>query len=156
MLAIARHHHIQAVDKVPGMGDLQLDIQVFQANARVKAPYLVQRFTADHQGGRRRIRLALEEHVIEVQAPERHIAALALLREQVAVSIDQLDIARANTHFRLAVHIGDLHRNTVRHHDVIGAERHYQAALSPGNRAVQGVGQPLVLLHPKVETMHRL
>ncbi|MND65064.1 hypothetical protein D3C80_564240 [compost metagenome] len=156
MLAIARHQHIQTIDEVTGMGHLQLDQQVFQANGRVETAHLVQRFAADHQGRRRRIGLALEEHVVEIQTTERHIPTLALLGVEIAVGIDQFDVTGANADLGLALHMRDLSGDSLRQHDVIRTERHDQAALGPGNCTVEGVGQPLVFLNPEVEAMDGL
>ncbi|MNY42420.1 hypothetical protein D3C86_1773090 [compost metagenome] len=50
----------------------------------------------------------------------------------------------------------DLGGDSLRQHDVIRTEWHDQAALGPGNRTVEGVGQPLVFLDPEVETMDGL
>ena len=153
VLAILGHHHVKGVDGVARRSNLQLDQQVFQRNLRIETTDLLQHFPTNQHGRRRRERLAVQEQVVEIQTAKRHIATLFLLRVQVAVAVDQFDIAGTHAHLWLAVHIRHLSGDTVRQHDVIRTERCDQAALGASNRTVQGGAEPLVLLHLEIKAV---
>ena len=153
VLAILGHHHVKGVDGIARRRDLQLDQQVFQGNLWVETTDLLQHFATYQHGRRRWKRFAVQEQVVEIQTAKRHVATLFLLRVQVAIPVDQLDIASTHAHLRLAVHIRHLGGNTVRQHDVIRAERCDQAALGASNRTVQGGAEPLILLHLEIKAV---
>ncbi|SPO60200.1 protein of unknown function [Pseudomonas inefficax] len=154
VVTVLRQHLAKHVDEVTGTCDRQLDIHVFQADIGIETAHFFQRLAAQHQCGCHGARLAVEEQVVEVQAAEGQVTvALLAGAHHLAILVDGFDVGRADAHFRLAVHVLHLGGDTVRQHDVVGAERHDQVALGASDRVVEGACQALVGLEAQVEAV---
>lgn len=157
MLAVLGEDLAKNVDDVASLGHRQFDIDIFQAYVRIETADLLQGFPPEHQGGRHRARLAVQEQVIEVEMAERQVAfALLLSRHDPAIGVDDLDIARADTYLGLVPHVCHLFLQALRQHDVVRTERHDEISPGPGDRLVERSRQSLVLLDPEVEAVLRL
>ena len=125
MLAVLGEDLAKNVNDVASLGHRQFDVDIFQAYVRIETADLLQGFPPEHQGGRHRARLAVQEQVIEVETAERQVAfALLLTRHDPAIGVDDLDIARADTYLGLVPHVCHLFLQALRQHDVVRTERH--------------------------------
>ncbi|MNF95325.1 hypothetical protein D3C84_780710 [compost metagenome] len=154
MHPVLGQHLAQHVDVIAGAGDLQLDQQILKLDLGIEAADFLQSFAPKQQGRCRRSSLVGVEHALKIQAPERPLAIA--LDQGVAATIDLLDVASTDTHFRLALQVSHLQGDALRQHDVVGAERCNQAALGANDAVVQGSGQALVGLRSEVEPILRL
>ncbi|MOA13818.1 hypothetical protein D3C78_1338820 [compost metagenome] len=149
--AIERQHVIEDIHEISHLRHLEHHRQVFDTNRRVITANLKHHIPTQHQGRSWRPRQSPLEQAVEVQAAGR-TERLSLV-DDPTLWIDGLDIASADGHLGMRLHISDLPLYATGQHDVVGSEGDEIDPLGTLQSIIQRAHQALILLLPEVEAV---